>query len=116
MNNKATLLGIDFHFGIGFLTELIENTGLSLKQIGESIDEGDVSVYPKLIYYSRLYAVKRKHESPNFDIYSIHDLIDENGGVLGKFVKEFTQAFFSSLNKDVPAQEENKKKVTKTEK
>ena len=113
--NKIILLEKEFHFGIGFLTELVENTGLDLVQIGERIESGDVSIYPKLMYYSRLYSVQRKREQVDFDMYDINDLIDENGGVLGEFVQSFTKAFFESLQKGVPV-DNNKKKVTKTTK
>lgn len=113
VSNKIILLDKEFHFGIGFLSELLENTGFGLEEIGHKIDSGDVSIYPKLIYYSRLYSVQRKHEQPDFDLYDINDLIDNNGGVLGDFVKSFTTAFMESLRKDVPV-EEVKKKVVKT--
>jgi len=108
--NKVELLGLEFHFGIGFLTELIENMGFDLVQIGEKIESGDVSVYRYLMYYSRLYSVKRKHEQPNFDLYDIDNLIDENGGVLGEFCQTFLKSFLESLQKDVPV-EDNKKKA-----
>jgi len=110
--NKIILVDKEFHFGIGFLTEMIENMGWDLVQIGEKIETGDVSVYRYLMYYSRLYAVKRKRESPDFDMYDIDTFIDDNGGVLGETVQSFLKAFLESLHKDVPASED-KKKVTK---
>lgn len=113
--NKIVLLDKEFHFGIGFLSELLENTGMGLEEIGTKMDSGDVSVYRYLLYYSRLYAVKRKRQQPDFDLYDIDDLIDENGGVLGSFVKSFVTALFESLQKDVP-EDATKKKVTKAEK
>lgn len=113
MNNKVELLGLEFHFGIGFLTELIENTGLDLVEIGQKMESGDVSIYPKLMYYSRLYSVQRKRQQPDFDMFDINDLIDENGGVLGQFVADFSKAFLQSLQKDVPVSDD-KKKATKT--
>lgn len=113
--NKVELLGLEFHFGIGFLVSLTENTGLELQDIGERMEMGDVSVYQKLIYYSRLYSVQRSRKEVNFDMYDINDLIDDNGGVLGDFVKDFATAFLESLQKDVPLQED-KKKVTKGKK
>jgi len=111
VQNKVILLDKEFHFGIGFLTELIENMGIDLIQIGEKIESGDVSIYRYLMYYSRLYSVKRKHEQADFDIYDIDELIDENGGVLGEFTQTFLKSFLQSLQKDVPVQD-NKKKVT----
>lgn len=113
--NKIILLDKEFHFGIGFLTELIENMGWDLIQIGEKIEAGDVSIYRYLIYYSRLYAVKRSHKEVDFDLYDIDELIDENGGAIGDFCQSFLKAFLESLAKDVPV-DENKKKVAKTKK
>lgn len=113
MNNKIELLGLEFHFGIGFLTELIENTGYTLEEIGRKMETGDVSIYPKLMYYSRLYSVQRKRQQPDFDMFDINDLIDENGGVLGKFLSDFSKAFLGSLQKDVPV-DDTKKKEKKT--
>lgn len=113
--NKIELLGLEFHFGIGFLTELLENTGYSLEEIGQKMESGEVSIYPKLMYYSRLYSVQRKRQQPDFDMFDINDLIDNNGGVLGDFVKDFAKAFLQSLSKDVPV-EENKKKATQKKK
>ena len=113
MNNKTELLGLEFHFGIGFLTELIENTGYTLEEVGHKMESGDVSIYPKLMYYSRLYSVQRKRMQPDFDMFDINDLIDNNGGVLGQFVADFSKAFLQSLKKDVPV-DDTKKKVKKT--
>ena len=110
--NKIILLEKEFHFGIGFLTELVENTGMDLVEIGKKLESGDFSIYPKMIYYSRLYSVHRKKEQPDFDIFDINDMIDNNGGVTGSFIKDFTVAFMDSLNKNVPV-DDNKKKVTK---
>jgi hypothetical protein len=115
VQNKIILLDKEFHFGIGFLTELLENTGYTLQEIGEKMESGDVSIYPKLMYYSHLYAIQRKKEQPDFDIYDINDLIDENGGIAGTLVVDFTKAFFASLQKGVPV-DENKKKVTRSTK
>ena len=111
MNNKVELLGLEFHFGIGFLTELIENTGFDLIEIGQKMDSGDVSIYPKLMYYSRLYSVQRSKKQVDFDLFDINDLIDNNGGITGQFVLDFSKAFIESLQKNVPVSED-KKKVT----
>jgi len=114
VQNKVILLDKEFHFGIGFLTELIENMGWDLVQIGEKIESGDVSIYRYLMYYSRLYSVKRSRQQVDFDLYDIDELIDENGGVLGDFAQSFLKSFLDSLSKDVPVND--KKKVTKPKK
>lgn len=104
--NKRNLLGIDFHFGIGFLNELLNGTGLKLEELGAQTDE---VLMPKIMYYSRLYAYKREDKEIDFTMYDINDLIDENGGIGGKFWFDFKIAFNESMFKDVPV--EDKKKV-----
>lgn len=104
--NKRNLLGIDFHFGIGFLNELLNGTGLKLEELGAQTDE---VLMPKIMYYSRLYAYKREDKEIDFTMYDINDLIDNNGGIGGKFWFDFKIAFNESMFKDVPI--EDKKKV-----
>lgn len=104
--NKRNLLGIDFHFGIGFLNELLNGTGLKLEELGAQTDE---VLMPKIMYYSRLYAYKREGKEIDFTMYDINDLIDDNGGIGGKFWFDFKIAFNESMFKDVPV--EDKKKV-----
>lgn len=108
--NKITLLGIDFHFGIGFLNELLDGTGLKLDELGLQPDE---VLMPKIIFYSRLYAVKRVGKVVDFTIYDIHDLIEDNGGIGGKFWFDFKLAFNECMFKDVPKSETDSKKKVK---
>jgi hypothetical protein len=108
------LIGKDFHFGIGFLAELLENTGLELTEIDTKLTNGDISLFPEMVYCSHLYACKRKKQDITFDMYDVHDWIDENGGIGGKFVTDFVNAFKDSMFKDVPVEEAKKKaKVVK---
>jgi len=104
--NKKNLLGIDFHFGIGFLNELLEGTGLKLDELGTQTDE---VLMPKIMYYSRLYAYKREGKEIDFTKIDIFDLIDENGGIGGKFWFDFKIAFNESMFKDVPVDTDKKK-------
>ena len=105
MNNK-NLLGIDFHFGIGFLNELLDGTGLKLDELASQSDE---VLMPKIMYYSRLYACKRIDAIIDFTMIDIFDLIDNNGGIGGKFWFDFKIAFNESMFKDVPVDNEKKK-------
>ena len=105
MNNK-NLLGIDFHFGIGFLNELLDGTGLKLDELASQPDE---VLMPKIMYYSRLYACKRIDAIIDFTMIDIFDLIDNNGGIGGKFWFDFKIAFNESMFKDVPVDNEKKK-------
>lgn len=102
--NKKTLLGYEFHFGIGFLNELLDGTGMKLEELGT---QNDVVLMPKLMFYSLLYSYKRNNKDVDFDIYTIHDLIDENKD---NFCTLFMTAFYEAMNKDVPA-DNSKKKV-----
>lgn len=110
MHNKK-LIGIDFHFGIGFLNELLDGTGLKLEELGLQSDE---VLMPKMMYYSRTYACKKEEKEIDFNIYDINDMIDNNGGIGGKFWFDFKTAFNDSMFKDVPV-DTDKKKVIPTD-
>lgn len=111
MSNKATLLNKDFHFGIGFLNELLDGTGLRLDQLG---DQDDTSLIPKMMLYSAAYAQKRRPKGePNISMSDIYDMIDDNGGIGGSFWNDFQKAFYASMNKDVPVDTSKKKATTK---
>lgn len=111
MLNKKVILGYEFHFGIGFLNELLDGTGLRLDELGL---QNDTVLIPKMMYYSLLYSYKKVGKEVDFTMYTINDLIDENGGIGGKFWNEFNIAFNESMNKDVPV--DNSKKKAKTTK
>ena len=108
--NKITLLDKEFHFGIGFLNELLDGTGMKLEDLAI---QADAILVPKLMYYSLLYSHNRNQKEIDFTMYDINDLIDENGGVGGKFWNEFKIAFNNSMYKDVPVQEVKKKVIPK---
>ena len=112
MRNKKVILGYEFHFGIGFLNELLDGTGLRLDELGS---QNDTVLIPKMMYYSLLYSYKRTGKEVDFTMYTINDLIDDNGGIGGSFWNEFNLAFNESMNKDVPV-DNSKKKVAKTTK
>jgi hypothetical protein len=56
INTKIEIDGIKYHLGIGFLNEMIKGTGKSLAELGQ---EEEISIIPKAMYYSRLYACIR---------------------------------------------------------
>lgn len=109
--NKVTLLDKEFHFGIGFFSEIFDNTNITLADIFSKIQSNDISIYRTLMFYSLVYAAKRRNETIDFDIYYIDDLIDNNGGVDGEFLVSFAKAFIESVNKNVPV-DEKKNKMT----
>lgn len=115
--NKITLkLGgkdREFHFGIGFIGLFLEKSGIQMAEIDQRIKENPFKLIPEMMYYSTLFADQRAGNEVDYDAYSVAEWIDDGGGINGKEVIEFTTAFFQSLVKDVPAQTEVKKKVTK---
>jgi len=102
-----TINGKDFHFGIGFLNELIDGTGLKLEELGI---QNDTVLMPKLMYYSLLYSYKRNDKPVDFNIYDVNDWIDENKD---DFCVLFMTAFYESMYKDVPTDKSKKKAVAK---
>ena len=110
---KKILLGKEFHFGIGFLNELIDGTGLSLEDIGQQVSSNTASMVPKMMFYSLSYAYKRADKEIDFKIDDIYDWIDENGGLSGGFMADFLTAFTDSMYKDVPADNSKKKATAK---
>lgn len=104
---KVILLDKEFHFGIGFLNELLDGTGLRLDELGT---QNDAVLIPKMIYYSLAYSYKRSSKEIDFTMYDINDWIDENGGIGGSFWNDFHKAFNESMYKDVPV-DNSKKKV-----
>jgi len=105
--NKKTLLGREFHFGIGFLNELLDGTGLKLDELGT---QDDAVLMPKLVFYSLLYSYKRSGKEVDFTIYDVHDMIDANED---DFCVSFMTAFYDSMNKDVPVDNSKKKATAK---
>lgn len=105
---KKILLDKEFYFGIGFLNELLDLTGLRLDELGT---QDEAQLIPKMMYCSLAYACKRTDKEVDFKLTDIFDLIDNNGGVGGQFWKDFQMAFYESMNKDVPA--DTKKKVAR---
>lgn len=99
--NKVKLIEKEFHFGIGFLNELLDGTGLKLDELGT---QTDAVLIPKMIYYSLAYSYKRNGKEIDFTMFDVNDWIDENGGIGGSFWNDFQNAFNESMYKDVPVQ------------
>jgi hypothetical protein len=105
------LLDKEFHFGIGFLNELLDGTGLRLDELST---QADVVLIPKMMYHSLAYSYKRKGKEIDFTIFDINEWIDENGGIGGDFWNAFQKGFNDSMNKDVPT-DNTKKKVSRNQ-
>ena len=103
-----------FYFGLGFLGNLLEKTGVQMHEIDSKIQGNPFKWMPEIMYHSLAYGYIRKNENPGFDVFTISEWIDDDGGFDSKSVVDFFTAFGQSLRKDVPEQkEQTKKKVTK---
>lgn len=106
-----------FHFGLGFLGNLIEKEKIQFYEIDEKIKGNPFTWMPLIMYYSLAWGYTRRNEFVPFDAFDVTDWVDELG--LGNsVVSDFFEAFRQSLIKDVPLTEtkETKKKVTVTKK
>ncbi len=107
---KKVLLGKEFHFGIGFLNELIDGTGKNLQEISNEVINNAPVMVPQMMYYSLAYSYKRSQKELDFNLYDVHDWIDDNGGIGNGFFEDFLTAFMEAMYKDVPV-DNSKKKV-----
>lgn len=96
---------VQFWFGLGFLGEMIERTGLTLNDIVDRMGSNPFKMIPLLMLESCKYASMRKGEDNSFDDFYFADWIDNNGGVQNEKVIKFMNKFNDSLTKDVPKDE-----------
>jgi hypothetical protein len=101
-----------FHFGLGFLGNLLESEKIAMTEIDAKLAENPFKWIPLIMYYSCAYGFKRKGQFATFDAYSFADWIDEVG-MDSEVVTSFFKAFMESLTKDVPEDKSKKKIVTK---
>jgi hypothetical protein len=97
---EGTKLG--FHFGLGFLGELLDSLGFSIDELQLNIEKNPFKVIPKLMYTSYSYNLERKGEEVDLKLYDFIDLLDTVGGVTSEGVSSFLTAFTDSMTKDVP--------------
>jgi len=103
----------DFYFGLGFLGNLLEKTGIEMHEIDAKIQGNPFKWIPEIMYYSLAFGYVRSNERPDFDAFDVAEWIDEVG-MDSEVVISFFTSFKQSLTKDVPEQkEQSKKKVTK---
>lgn len=102
-----------FYFGLGFLGNLIEKSGVGMNEIDTKISENPFKWIPEIMYHSLVFGFIRKNETLTFDAFDIAEWIDEDGGFECESVKAFFEAFKQSLVKDVPIQNDYKKKAVK---
>lgn len=99
----------EFHFGIGFIGLFLESAELTINELSK-IDENPFKYNPILMYCSSVYALQRKSEIVDYNLYDVNDWIDESDGTA---VIQFKEAFMKSLTKDVPEIIETSEKVGK---
>jgi hypothetical protein len=101
-----------FHFGLGFLGNLLESEKIAMTEIDAKLAENPFKWIPLIMFHSCAYGFKRKGQFAPFDAYSFADWIDEVG-MDSEVVTSFFKAFMESLTKDVPEDKSKKKIVTK---
>ncbi len=106
MTNKITLhIGgkdREFHFGLGFLGELVDSFEMPVELIGTKLSLNPIKYTPIIMYCSAVYALNRKGEKVEFTQYDFIDWIEELGGISCKEVEEFSSALVASMTKNVP--------------
>ena len=106
MTNKLKLnfegKELGFHFGLGFLGELLDNLGFSIDELQTNIEKNPFKVIPKLMHTSYVYNLEREDKDVELKLYDFIDLLDNVGGVTSEGVSLFLSAFTDSMTKDVP--------------
>ena len=101
----------DFHFGLGFIGELFQNTDVTLSNMGEKVVLNPFKYMPTIMFYSLQYAERRRGVEPDFTLYDVFDWFEE---AKQEDIDAFFVALRESLTKDVPVEKATeKKKVTK---
>ena len=101
----------DFHFGIGFLGELLSTLGLGIEELMQEVTKNPFKTIPIMMHKSAEYYCVRNKEEFTYTVYDFEDFIDADGGIQAKSVEKFLQAFTNSMTKDVPKEEGTVKKI-----
>jgi hypothetical protein len=111
MTNKIKLniegKELGFHFGLGFLGELLDNSDITIESIESDIQNNPFKSIPKLMHTSYVYNLKRQEKASELNFFEFLDLLDSAGGINCEGALLFIDAFGKSMNKDVPV-EKNK--------
>ncbi len=105
MNNIKLKLDnkeLGFHFGLGFMGELLDSLDCSIDELMIGIQKNPFKFIPKVMYESNNYSCIREEKESEYSLYSFTDLIDNSGGVMSESVSKFLEAFTKSMTKDVP--------------
>lgn len=99
---------IEFHFGLYFLGELLDELDLSFDDMSIRVQENPFKFIPQLMFFSAKYAYTRKGEVIDFNLFTLIDWIEYDGGFANPNMENFLNAFSSSLTKNVPKDIESK--------
>ena len=108
---------LEFKLGIGFLGELIEETGKSIQDVLEGLDKNPYKYIPLAMFVSAKYALERKGQELTFTKSDFIDWLEADGGIsdANKSAITFIQELTKDLTKDVPkddAEDLNSEKKT----
>lgn len=108
--NKVTLVidkkKIEFHLGVGFLGELLEEQGCDITEMFKRIGNNIYKNLPILMESSARYALYRKGKEAKYKLEDFLDMID-NEGLNSPVLIDFMRHFNNSVNKDVPVDNDN---------
>jgi len=99
----------EFHFGLGFLGELVDNLDMGIDEIMGAVSKNPFKIIPVIMHSSAGYSAKRNGKEFDYTVYDFIDMIDADGGIGGKSVEKFLTSFTGSMTKDVPVEETKKK-------
>ena len=98
-----------FYFGLGFLGNFLEKTGIEMSEIDNKIKENPFKWIPLMMFHSCAYGYIRENKEVDFTLQNMIEWIDDTDV---ETLQKFNEAFVNSLVKNVPI-DTSKKKVTR---
>lgn len=95
----------EFHFGLGFLGNLIRKNGSSFEKVMEGIQKNPFLTVPEVMYESAQHAARRSKKEFKMSLEEFTDYIDDEGGITSPGVEQFLIGLTASMEKDVPKSE-----------
>lgn len=113
--NKVTLVldkkKIEFHLGVGFIGELLEEQGWHYEEIFPKMQSNPFKVLPIIMESSARYSLWRKGKEPKYNLMTFIEMF-EKVGPADPEIGKFWPAFIQSINKNVPVEDEVEKGET----
>lgn len=97
-----------FHFGLGFLGNLLEETQTNMVDFDEKRTANPFKWVPLMMFHSCAWGFIREGKNVHFTLQDMINWIDDTDV---ETLQKFNDGFVNSLVKNVPEQPENKKKV-----